>query len=111
MSGSKARTGVGMQSAWARNPQVQERVEAIPLPQFLGDQFGWRSLVRQIADIYNSLPPDERVKTGIWAGSYGEADAVDLFGPASGLPRAYSRVVLGFAARGLHKPHRRAVES
>lgn len=61
------------------------------LPQFLGDQFGWRSLVRQIAGIYDSLPPDERTKTGIWAGNYGEAGAVDLFGPAYGLPRAYSR--------------------
>ncbi|HKF53636.1 MAG TPA: glycosyltransferase family 39 protein [Candidatus Acidoferrales bacterium] len=61
------------------------------LPQFLGDQIGWDSLVRQIADIYNSLPPDERAKTGIWAGNYGEAGAVNLFGPAYGLPRAYSR--------------------
>lgn len=61
------------------------------LPQFLGDQIGWRSLVRQIADIYDSLPPDERAKTGIFTGNYGEAGAVDLFGPAYGLPRAYSR--------------------
>lgn len=61
------------------------------LPQFFADQFGWRSLVRQVADIYNSLPPDERAKTGIWAGNYGEAGAVNLFGPAYGLPRAYSR--------------------
>lgn len=61
------------------------------LPQFLGDQIGWPSLVRQIADIYNSLPPDERDRTGIWAGNYGEAGAVDLFGPGYGLPRAYSR--------------------
>lgn len=61
------------------------------LPQFLGDQFGWRSLVRQIAGIYDALPPDERVKTGIFTGNYGEAGAVDLFGPAYGLPRAYSR--------------------
>ena len=61
------------------------------LPQFFADQFGWRSLVRQIADIYNSLPADERAKTGIWAGNYGEAGAVNLFGPAYGLPPAYSR--------------------
>lgn len=61
------------------------------LPQFLGDQIGWRSLVRQIADIYDSVPPDERAKTGIFTGNYGEAGAVDLFGPAYGLPRAYSR--------------------
>lgn len=61
------------------------------LPQFFADQFGWRTLVRQIAGIYNSLPPDQRAKTGIWAGNYGEAGAVDLFGPAYGLPHAYSR--------------------
>lgn len=61
------------------------------LPQFFGDQFGWPEMVHQIADIYNSLPPDERTKTGIWAGNYGEAGAVDLFGPAYGLPTAYSR--------------------
>ncbi|HEV2289720.1 MAG TPA: glycosyltransferase family 39 protein [Candidatus Acidoferrales bacterium] len=61
------------------------------LPQFFGDQFGWRSLVRQIADVYNSLPPDERATTGIFTGNYGEAGAVNLFGPAYRLPRAYSR--------------------
>jgi hypothetical protein len=61
------------------------------LPQFLGDQFGWRTMVRQIAGIYNSLPPAERAKTGIFTGNYGEAGAVDLFGPRYGLPRAYSR--------------------
>lgn len=61
------------------------------LPQFFGDQFGWRSLVRQIAGIYDSLPADERHTTGIWAGNYGEAGAVNLFGPPYGLPHAYSR--------------------
>ncbi len=61
------------------------------LPQFLGDQFGWPEMVRQVADIYNSLPRDERAQTGIFTGNYGEAGAVDLFGPAYGLPRAYSR--------------------
>jgi hypothetical protein len=61
------------------------------LPQFLGDQVGWPEMVRQIADIYDSLPPDERAQTGIFTGNYGEAGAVDLFGPQYGLPRAYSR--------------------
>lgn len=61
------------------------------LPQFLGDQFGWPEMVHQVAEIYNSLSPDERAQTGIFTGNYGEAGAVDLFGPAYGLPRAYSR--------------------
>jgi hypothetical protein len=61
------------------------------LPQPLGDQFGWPEMVREVAGIYNSLPPDERAKTGILAGNYGEAGAIDTFGPKLGLPRAYSR--------------------
>lgn len=68
-----------------------EVAESGPLPQFFGDQFGWRSIVRQVADIYHSLPPDERAKTGIFTGNYGEAGAINLFGPRYGLPRAYSR--------------------
>lgn len=61
-----------------------------PLPQFLGDQFGWPELVAQVATIYNSLPPDERSQTAILAGNYGEAGAIDLFGPRYGLPTALS---------------------
>ncbi len=61
------------------------------LQQPVADQFGWRDLVQQVAGIYNSLPPEERAQTGIWAGNYGEAGAVNLFGPAYGLPIAYSR--------------------
>ncbi len=61
------------------------------LPQPVADQFGWRELVREVAAVYNSLPPEERAQTGIWAGNYGEAGAINLFGPAYGLPTAYSR--------------------
>ena len=61
------------------------------LMQPIADQFGWPELVREIGAIYNSLPPEERANTGIWAGNYGEAGAVNLFGPQYGLPTAYSR--------------------
>jgi Dolichyl-phosphate-mannose-protein mannosyltransferase len=61
-----------------------------PLPQIWGDQFGWPELVAEVAQIYNSLPPDERAKTGILTGNYGEAGAIDLFGPKYGLPIAMS---------------------
>jgi hypothetical protein len=61
------------------------------LPQPVADQFGWPELVREVAAIYNSLPPEERSQTGIWAGNYGEAGAINLFGPQYGLPTAYSR--------------------
>ncbi|MBZ5552638.1 MAG: glycosyltransferase family 39 protein [Acidobacteriia bacterium] len=61
------------------------------LPQPMGDQFGWPEMTREVAGIYNSLPPDERAQTGIFTGNYGEAGAINLFGPQYGLPRAYSR--------------------
>jgi dolichyl-phosphate-mannose-protein mannosyltransferase len=61
------------------------------LPQPVADQFGWPEMAGEVAAIYNSLLPDERAQTGIWAGNYGEAGAINLFGPKLGLPRAYSR--------------------
>jgi hypothetical protein len=60
------------------------------LPQPIGDQFGWQEMVRQVADLYDSLPPAERAKTGIGTGNYGEAGAIDMFGPQYGLPTAIS---------------------
>ena len=62
-----------------------------PLPQPMGDQFGWPELARDVAAVYRSLPPAQRAMTGIFAGNYGEAGAINLFGPALGLPRAWSR--------------------
>jgi hypothetical protein len=59
-----------------------------PLDQVLGDQFGWPEMAQEVARIYASLPPEERAKTGIYAGNYGEAGAINQFGPALGLPTA-----------------------
>lgn len=61
-----------------------------PLPQFLGDQFGWPELVGEVAAIYAALPAGERARTGIFANNYGEAGALALFGPRQGLPRPIS---------------------
>ena len=61
------------------------------LPQPIADQFGWPELVGDVARIYESLSPADRAETGIWAGNYGEAGAINLFGPHYGLPTAYSR--------------------
>jgi hypothetical protein len=61
-----------------------------PLPQFFGDQFGWPEMVKTVAAVYNSLPPEQRAKTAILAGNYGEAGAIDFFGPQYGLPKSIS---------------------
>jgi 4-amino-4-deoxy-L-arabinose transferase-like glycosyltransferase len=71
-------------------PKTEVHQESL-LPQPIADQFGWPEMVSEVAAIYNSLPPDERAKTGIWGGNYGDAGAINEFGPRYGLPRAWSR--------------------
>jgi len=61
-----------------------------PLPQILSDRFGWPQMVQGFAARYNALPPDVRLRTGIFCGNYGEASAVNILGPAYGLPPAIS---------------------
>jgi hypothetical protein len=79
------------QNAIGFKPSKAEVHHESLLPQPIADQFGWPEMVSEVAGIYNSLPPDERDKTGIWAGNYGEAGAINEFGPRYGLPRAWSR--------------------
>ena len=69
-------------------PPKVEVNHAGPLAQILGDQFGWPEMAQEVARIYTALPPEERARTGIYAGNYGEAGAIDQFGPALGLPTA-----------------------
>jgi hypothetical protein len=54
------------------------------------DMFGWRELTASVAQVYNSLPANERARVTIWADNYGEAGAIDLYGPQYGLPHAIS---------------------
>ena len=61
-----------------------------PLPQFLSDRFGWPQMVEGFAARYDALPPEERARTGIFCGNYGEASAVNILGPKYGLPMAIS---------------------
>ena len=79
------------QNAIGIKPAKSEVHHESLLPQAVADQFGWPEMASEVAGIYNSLPPNERAQTGIWAGNYGEAGAINLFGPKLGLPRAYSR--------------------
>lgn len=67
-----------------------ETAKTGPLPQFYADRFGWHGLVAEVARIYNSLTPADRARAGIFCNNYGEAGAIDLFGPKYGLPPAIS---------------------
>ena len=61
-----------------------------PLTQVFSDEVGWRSFEKQVAAAYNALPPEDRVHAAILAVDYGEAAALDYYGPADGLPPALS---------------------
>jgi hypothetical protein len=54
------------------------------------DMVGWPELVGTLDAAYRSLPPDERATARVLASNYGEAGAVDWFGPQLGLPPAIS---------------------
>ncbi|MBI4518792.1 MAG: glycosyltransferase family 39 protein [Deltaproteobacteria bacterium] len=68
----------------------EERSHTAEMPQVLADRFGWENLTATIARVYNALPPEQRAQAAIVTGNYGEAAAVDFFGPRHGLPPALS---------------------
>ena len=51
---------------------------------------GWPTYVGEIATVYYGLPPLDRASTALLTSTYAEAGAIDHFGPAVGLPGAYS---------------------
>lgn len=75
------------------NPIRIERLEPGLLPQQFADEFGWEEMVRKTAYVYASLPEAEREQTAIFANNYGEAAAIDFFGPRYGLPPAIGKHV------------------
>lgn len=52
----------------------------------LREEFGWNEMVKTVAGIRDSLPPDQQAHLGITTGNYGEYGAIDMLGPAYGLP-------------------------
>ena len=71
-------------------PPAIETHKLGPLPQLYADQFGWEEMTATVARVYNSLPPEVRARTAIFGQNYGQAGAIDLFGPKYGLPPAIS---------------------
>lgn len=67
-----------------------ENIPLGKLPQLFGDMYGWRHQVQAIAKIFDALPAADRAQCAILAKNYGEASAVDYFGPADHLPPAIS---------------------
>jgi 4-amino-4-deoxy-L-arabinose transferase-like glycosyltransferase len=60
------------------------------ISQVAQDSVGWPRYVAQVATVYRQLPPDERAHAVVYASNYGEAGAIDRYGPGDGLPAVYS---------------------
>jgi Dolichyl-phosphate-mannose-protein mannosyltransferase len=69
-------------------PVVFEHQNNGPLPQYFADEFGWEDMVREVARVYHALPPADQRRTTIFSNSWGDAAAIDFFGPKYGLPHA-----------------------
>jgi 4-amino-4-deoxy-L-arabinose transferase-like glycosyltransferase len=54
------------------------------------EMLGWPELAATVAAAWNRLPASERARASIVTGNYGQAGAIDLYGPELGLPAATS---------------------
>jgi hypothetical protein len=68
-------------------------LHTVPLQKInydLGEEIAWPRLVALVARQYDALPAAQHARTTILAGNYGEAGAIDRYGPGDGLPQVYS---------------------
>ena len=68
-------------------------LHTVPLQKInydLAETIAWPKLVTLVAQEYHSLPAAQRRHATILAGNYGEAGAIERYGPDAGLPQAYS---------------------
>jgi hypothetical protein len=70
------------------NLQVEERHAATRVPEFLAHMSGWPQLVDSIAQAAVNIPAADRRSAVVLASDYGMAAAIDVLGPARGLPAA-----------------------
>jgi hypothetical protein len=60
------------------------------LPQMFADMMGWPQQVDAVAGVFQSLSSEDQSRVAILADNYGQAGAIDYFGPSRGLPHAIS---------------------
>jgi hypothetical protein len=71
-------------------PRSEHSHEGAALPQHYADQFGWHEIVSKTSEAWQRIPPAERADCAIFAQDYGQAGAIDWFGPKYGLPASLS---------------------
>jgi|SRR5450759_44638 hypothetical protein len=85
-----AETYIRYQKALGYPPPEFEHQRNGRLPQYFAEEFGWEDVARQTAIAFHRLSPEDQAKTVIFANNYGEAAAINFFGPRYGLPKAIS---------------------
>jgi hypothetical protein len=78
-------TAIGASAANRTN-----RGELDRLPQDYADMLGWPEQVAAVAEVFRGLSPEDRSRAIVIAANYGEAGAIDFYGPRLGLPNAIS---------------------
>ena len=78
---------IAFQKKLGIEPPKAENQPTGPLPQYFADEFGWREMAEATARVYKTLSPEEQARAAIFANNYGEAGAIDFFGPRLGLPK------------------------
>ncbi len=68
----------------------QDGAPAHLMQPVFAEEFGWERLARDVSNVYHSLPRSVRAQTALYADTYGDAGALDFFGPRYGLPPAIS---------------------
>jgi len=78
---------LGSEDAVTTNVGAIER-----LPQDFADMVGWETQVDAVAQVFHSLDPAEQERAVLLGSNYGEAGAINFYGPRRGLPQAIAYV-------------------
>lgn len=67
-----------------------EDLQNHPLPQDFADMLGWKEMAQKMAVAYNTLDSNEKKRAIVFCDNYGQAGAVNYYGPQYGLPETFS---------------------
>ena len=81
-----ANTGLARKAGALRWEDLKDH----PLPQDFADMLSWKEMTRKVAAAYATLDAREKSQTLLFCDNYGQAGAVNYYGPQYGLPPAYS---------------------
>ena len=100
-------------AAYARSLGITEAVRTNTgavgaLPQDYADMLGWKEQAEAVARVYRGLTPEQRERTVLVGGNYGEAGALDFYGPRLGLPPVVSPGGKLLVLRARRPPRRRS---